>query len=125
MLMILIGFILGASVAFGVYTLMIWLTKKNIRKNEVVGTLGIPESAVTNLEKASQAIIKVINQKGIYYYYCLGTKENYMFGATFDSNVNFKEICIIGGPFDGPRLCSIIVDEINLPIRGTVNIVTL
>lgn len=123
--MILIGFILGASVAVVVYTLMIWLTKRNIRKNEVVGTLGIPESDRINLEKASQAIIKVINQKGIYYYYSPGTRENHMFGATFDSNINFKEICIIGGPFEGPRLCSIMVDEINLPIRGTINIVVL
>ena len=123
--MILIGFILGASVTVGVYTLVIWLTKKKIRKDEVIGTLGIPEDDLKDLEKASQAIIKVINQKGIYRYYGPGTREIHMFGATFDSNINFREICIQGGPFDGPRLCSVIVDEINLPIRGTINIVIL
>lgn len=122
---LILGLVLGFIASVVTYCLYTKKLKRRLEEDNIVGTLGIPEKYVDNMKRSSCCVIKVKPGK-ITYSYNIGASEETIFGATFNSRLgNFSEIDIIGEFVDGPRLCSLRFDEINNPIKGTINIIIL
>lgn len=99
-----------------------WLKENN--EKDVVGTLGIPEKYISDIQRSSCPVI-VITPIKIQYSCSIGTMPSPIIGGTFNSNLSdFREIKIIGEFVEGPRLCSISFGD-KVAIQGVVNVVIL
>jgi hypothetical protein len=99
-----------------------WLKEND--KVEVVGSLGIPEKFVGDIQRSSCPVITITPAK-VQYSCSIGTMPNPIVGGTFNSNISdFREIKIVGEFVDGLRLCSVAIGD-KVPIQGVVNIVIL